>query len=86
MLGTLPPQFFKVTISAVGENLAQLMFSVLMTGYMFRNAQYRMELRQSLAALPSGACLHGNLQGRTCSYARSSVLLCLPSPWRVVLR
>lgn len=38
----------------VAENLAQLMYSVMMTGYMFRNAQYRMELQQSLAqaALP----------------------------------
>jgi hypothetical protein len=40
-LGTLPPQFFTVTISTVGENMSQLMLSVLMTGYMFRNAQYR---------------------------------------------
>ncbi|GBG72981.1 hypothetical protein CBR_g12699 [Chara braunii] len=54
MLGTLPPQFFEVTVSTVGENLAQLMYSVMMTGYMFRNAEYRMELQQSLAmtALP----------------------------------
>ena len=34
MLGTLPPQFFRVTVSAAGENMAQLMYSVLMTGYM----------------------------------------------------
>lgn len=32
----------------VAENLAQLMYSVMMTGYMFRNAQYRLELQQSL--------------------------------------
>lgn len=54
MLGTLPPQFFQVTISTVGENLAQLMFSVMMTGYMFRNAQYRVDLRQQIAPLASG--------------------------------
>lgn len=32
------------------------MYSVLMTGYMFRNAQYRMGLQQSLeqVALPDG--------------------------------
>eukprot|EP00250_Pteridium_aquilinum_P007985 c17584_g2_i1 orf=1-996(-) len=53
MLGTLPPQFFAVTVSTVAENLAQLMYSVMMTGYMFRNAQFRLELQQSLAALPS---------------------------------
>ncbi|KAG8060487.1 hypothetical protein GUJ93_ZPchr0002g23972 [Zizania palustris] len=54
MIGTLPPQFFAVTVTTVAENLAQLMYSVLMTGYMFRNAQYRVELQQSLEqiALP----------------------------------
>ncbi|KAJ3672340.1 hypothetical protein LUZ60_007061 [Juncus effusus] len=54
MIGSLPPQFFAVTVSTVAENLAQLMYSVMMTGYMFRNAQYRVELQQSLAqiALP----------------------------------
>ncbi|CAI9117074.1 OLC1v1018398C1 [Oldenlandia corymbosa var. corymbosa] len=54
MIGTLPPQFFAVTVTTVAENLAQLMYSVLMTGYMFRNAQYRVELQQSLeqVALP----------------------------------
>ncbi|OMP11130.1 hypothetical protein COLO4_04004 [Corchorus olitorius] len=54
MIGSLPPQFFAVTVTTVAENLAQLMFSVIMTGYMFRNAQYRLELQQSLeqAALP----------------------------------
>lgn len=38
----------------VAENLAQLMYSVMMTGYMFRNAQFRLELQQSLeqVALP----------------------------------
>ncbi|XAR61557.1 hypothetical protein NMG60_11016013 [Bertholletia excelsa] len=54
MIGTLPPQFFAVTVTTVAENLAQLMYSVLMTGYMFRNAQCRLELQQSLeqVALP----------------------------------
>ncbi|CAM8915901.1 unnamed protein product [Rhodiola kirilowii] len=48
MIGTLPPQFFAVTITTVAENLAQLMYSVMMTGYMFKNAHYRLELQQSL--------------------------------------
>ncbi|XP_004500885.1 uncharacterized protein [Cicer arietinum] len=54
MIGTLPPQFFSITIATVAENLAQLMYSVMMTGYMFRNAQYRLELQESLeqVALP----------------------------------
>ena len=32
----------------VAKNLAQLMYSVLMAGYMFKNAQYQLELQQSL--------------------------------------
>ncbi|KAG6783592.1 hypothetical protein POTOM_009248 [Populus tomentosa] len=54
MIGTLPPQFFAVTVTTVAENLAQLMYSVMMTGYMFKNAQYRLDLQQSLeqVALP----------------------------------
>jgi hypothetical protein len=31
-----------------GENLSQLMLSVMMTGYLFRNAQYRLELHSAL--------------------------------------
>ncbi|PON60562.1 hypothetical protein PanWU01x14_151740 [Parasponia andersonii] len=55
MIGTLPPQFFAVTVTTVAENLAQLMYSVMMTGYMFKNAQNRLELQQSLeqVALPN---------------------------------
>ena len=51
-LGSLLPQFFEVSISAKGEDLAQLMYTMMMSGYMFRNAQYRLELRDSM--LPSG--------------------------------
>ena len=47
MLGTLPPQFFDVTVRTYGENMAQLMQSMLMTGYLFRNALYRLELQAS---------------------------------------
>jgi hypothetical protein len=53
-LGTLPPQFFTVTISTVGENMSQLMLSVLMTGYMFRNAQYR--CAQKATSMLSNSC------------------------------
>lgn len=48
---------FECTLTSpqVAENLAQLMYSVMMTGYMFRNAQFRLEMQQSLqlAALPN---------------------------------
>uniref|UniRef100_A0A383V6W7 Uncharacterized protein n=1 Tax=Tetradesmus obliquus TaxID=3088 RepID=A0A383V6W7_TETOB len=60
MLGTLPPQFFTVTISTVGENMSQLMLSVLMTGYMFRSAQYRLELRTALGGMPPAAAMGGS--------------------------
>ena len=51
MLGTLPPAFFDVRVATVAENLAQVMFSVMMTGYMFRNAQYRVELSKSVVGV-----------------------------------
>jgi len=54
MLGTLPAEFFDVTVTTVGENLAQLMYSVMMTGYMFKNAQTRLELK-SLSATAASA-------------------------------
>ncbi|KAJ7251570.1 hypothetical protein O6H91_Y420300 [Diphasiastrum complanatum] len=54
MIGTLPAKFFEITVATVAENLAQLMYSVMLTGYMFSNAQYRLELQESIAqvALP----------------------------------
>jgi len=55
LLGTLPPQFFRVTISTRSDNLAQLMFSVLMTGYMFCNGWYRLQLANSMGSLTSGS-------------------------------
>lgn len=54
LLGTLPPAFFTVTISTVAENMGQLMLSVLMTGYCFRAAQYRLQLRTALGGGSSG--------------------------------
>ena len=52
MLGSLPAKYFDVTIKTVGENLAQLMLKVMLMGYMFRNAQYRMDVTQTLALPP----------------------------------
>jgi hypothetical protein len=37
-----------ILLTQVAENLAHLMYSVLMTGYMFRSAQHHLELQQSL--------------------------------------
>ena len=60
LLGTLPPQFFSVTIKTRSDNLAQLMFSVLMTGYMFCNGWYRLQLAQSMGAFSPGTALIGS--------------------------
>ncbi|KAK9851340.1 hypothetical protein WJX84_009372 [Apatococcus fuscideae] len=47
--GMLPPKYFSVKICSTNEDLAQLMYTAMMTGYMFRNAQYRLELRTSIS-------------------------------------
>ncbi|KAL3161361.1 hypothetical protein ABBQ32_010256 [Trebouxia sp. C0010 RCD-2024] len=51
-LGGLPPPFFTVEISAKGEDLAQLMYTMMVTGYVFRNVQYKLDLRTNM--LPQG--------------------------------
>lgn len=58
MLGSLPPLAFSINVSTMSSNLVQLFHSSLVTGYMFRNAAYRLELTRSLdwaglKALPS---------------------------------
>lgn len=58
MLGSLPPLAFSTNVSTMSSNLVQLFHSSLVTGYMFRNATYRLELTRSLdwsglKALPS---------------------------------
>lgn len=58
ILGSLPPLAFYTTVSSMSANLVQLFHSTLVTGYMFRNAAYRLELTRSLdwsglKALPS---------------------------------
>eukprot|EP00172_Hildenbrandia_rubra_P004370 Plantae.Rhodophyta-Hildenbrandia_rubra.ctg871.p1 GENE.Plantae.Rhodophyta-Hildenbrandia_rubra.ctg871~~Plantae.Rhodophyta-Hildenbrandia_rubra.ctg871.p1 ORF type:complete len:343 (-),score=63.56 Plantae.Rhodophyta-Hildenbrandia_rubra.ctg871:2945-3973(-) len=50
MLGSLPPVAFSASVETVAANLVQLLHSSLVTGYMMRNAQYRMSLTRTLAA------------------------------------
>lgn len=57
LLGNLPPQLYETSVVSSGQNIASLMYSMQMTGYMFRNAEYRRSLMESLndegtAALP----------------------------------
>lgn len=48
MLGSLPPVAFSTSVETMSSNLVQLFHSCLISGYMFRNAAYRLELTRSL--------------------------------------
>jgi len=48
LIGGLPQMAFETRTVATGERLASLMFQLQMTGYMFKNAEYRLSLSQSL--------------------------------------
>lgn len=48
LIGGLPSMAFETKTIATGERLASLMFQLQMTGYMFKNAEYRLSLSQSL--------------------------------------
>jgi Protein of unknown function (DUF760) len=48
MLGGLPKLAFETTTFTTAQRLASLMFQLQMTGYMFKNAEYLLSLRQSL--------------------------------------
>jgi len=48
LLGNMPEQMGDASITTTGKSLATLMFNMQMTGYMFRNAEYRRSLVSSL--------------------------------------
>jgi hypothetical protein len=48
LIGTLPKMAFETTTITTGERLASLMFQLQLTGYMLKNADYRLSLSQSL--------------------------------------
>jgi hypothetical protein len=48
LIGSLPKMAFDTTTITSGQRLASLMFQLQMTGYMFKNAEYRLSLSQSL--------------------------------------
>ena len=41
---------YDTSIASTGQNVASLMYSMQMTGYMFRSAEYRRSLMESLSA------------------------------------
>jgi hypothetical protein len=48
LIGSLPKMAFDTTTITTGQRLASLMFQLQMSGYMFKNAEYRLSLSQSL--------------------------------------
>ena len=65
LMGNLPPQVGEVSIMSTGMNVASLMYSMQMTGYMFRNAEYRRTLVQSLGSGESKALPPVEVSGGT---------------------
>lgn len=51
LIGSLPKMAFDTTTITTGQRLASLMFQLQMTGYLFKNAEYRLSLAQSLGTL-----------------------------------
>eukprot|EP00188_Purpureofilum_apyrenoidigerum_P001006 Plantae.Rhodophyta-Purpureofilum_apyrenoidigerum.ctg15133.p1 GENE.Plantae.Rhodophyta-Purpureofilum_apyrenoidigerum.ctg15133~~Plantae.Rhodophyta-Purpureofilum_apyrenoidigerum.ctg15133.p1 ORF type:complete len:319 (+),score=54.22 Plantae.Rhodophyta-Purpureofilum_apyrenoidigerum.ctg15133:75-959(+) len=48
MIGSLPSTLYPIKVRTVTSNIVQLMQTCIMTGYMFRNAQYRLSVLKSL--------------------------------------
>lgn len=51
LIGSLPKMAFETTTITTGERLASVMFQLQMTGYLFKNAEYRLSLSQSLGSM-----------------------------------
>lgn len=49
IVGNLPPLTYRVSVTTLGQKLAELMYSTMMTGYMFRNVEYRLSLSNALS-------------------------------------
>lgn len=57
LIGGLPKLAFDTNVITTGQRLASLMFQLQMTGYMFKNAEYRLSLQQSLGDGLGGSTL-----------------------------
>jgi len=49
LLGNLPAEGFGVMVSTSRENLGKLLASAMMSGYLLRNAEQRMDFEKALA-------------------------------------
>jgi Protein of unknown function (DUF760) len=52
ILGSLPNYALDAAVITTSSKLANLLYQMQMTGYMFKNAEYRMSLARSLKGLP----------------------------------
>eukprot|EP01031_Cornospumella_fuschlensis_P025965 gene25965-31355_t len=52
ILGSLPNYVLDAALITTSSKLANLLYQMQMTGYMFKNAEYRMSLTKSLRGLP----------------------------------
>lgn len=52
LLGSIPQYSLDMALVTTSSKLASLMFQMQMTGYMFKNAEYRMSFTRSLKGLP----------------------------------
>jgi hypothetical protein len=52
LLGSLPQYALDAAVVTTNSKLANLMFQMQMTGYMYKNAEYRMSFTKSLKGLP----------------------------------
>lgn len=54
LIGGLPKMAFETTTYTTGQRLASLMFQLQMTGYMFKNAEYRQSLQGAIDPAAAG--------------------------------
>jgi hypothetical protein len=52
ILGSIPQYSLDAALMTTSSKLANLMFQMQITGYMFKNAEYRMSLTRMLKGLP----------------------------------
>lgn len=64
LIGTLPKMAFETTTITTGERLASLMFQLQLTGYMLKNADYRLSLSQSLGVTSNNVNSSNNGQSQ----------------------
>jgi hypothetical protein len=60
LIGSLPKMEIDTTTITTGQRLASLMFQLQMTGYMFKNAEYRLSLSQSLGTASGSTAQSSN--------------------------